>query len=288
VLGILLVDKPAGCTSHDVVDAVRRKLKTRRVGHAGTLDPLATGILVVAVGPATRFLQYLPLEPKVYLAEVTFGVVTTTMDGEGEVVSTAEPPTDLETQLRNVLPTFGGLIEQMPPMYSAIKKDGKPLYAYARAGQEVERKARTVHLESIDVLSVDSPKVALRVTCSGGTYVRSLANDIGEAVGCGAHLSALRREAVGRFRLEESMSLDDVAVEKLMPLKDALPPMPLVYLDVDQTQRIREGRQVDVEVEVRAGLVGLVGPNDAVVGIARAMDHTLQPECVIPAEAVDA
>ena len=287
MLGILLVDKPTGCTSHDVVDAVRRRLQPRRVGHAGTLDPLASGLLVVAVGPATRFLQYLPLAPKVYVGEVTFGVETATMDAEGEAVAEQEPPADLESHIRNALPDFIGLIQQIPPMYSAIKKDGKPLYTYARAGQEVERKPRTVHIDSLDLVSLEGPVATVRVVCSGGTYVRSLANDLGRKVGCGAHLSALRREAVGRFRVDQALDLDSVAVEKLIPLKAALPPLPLVSLDADQTLRIREGRQVEVDGFDSAILVGLTDPKGAVLGIARTLGHALQPECVIPAEAVD-
>src|SRR6202044_655457 len=138
MLGILLIDKPAGITSHDVVNAVRRRFGVRRVGHAGTLDPQATGLLIVAVGPATRFLQYLPLEPKEYVGVVTFGEERDTQDSEGQVVALKPVPGDLEAQVHEVLPQFRGLIQQLPPMYSAVKKDGKPLYAYARSGKEVD------------------------------------------------------------------------------------------------------------------------------------------------------
>lgn len=287
MLGILLVDKPAGCTSHDVVDVVRRRLQTRRVGHAGTLDPLATGALVVAVGSATRFLQYLPLEPKIYVGEVTFGVETTTMDAEGEVVSQQSPPGGLETLLRNAIRRFTGLIQQVPPMHSAVKKDGKPLYKYARAGIEVERKARTVHIDSIDVLDVSHSAAQLRVVCSGGTYIRSLACDLGREIGCGAHLSALRREAVGIFSIDRAIPLDQVSRERLIPLKDALGPLETVRLDADQALSIREGRSVQAHAEHLGELVGLIGPEGAVFGIARANGHMLQPECVIPSEAID-
>jgi tRNA pseudouridine55 synthase len=287
VLGILLIDKRRGCSSHDVVDAVRRRLQTRRVGHAGTLDPLASGLLVVAVGPATRFLQYLPLEPKVYVGDFTFGVETSTMDAEGEIVAQKDPPPDLEGQILEAIPAFTGLIQQLPPMFSAVKKDGKPLYAYARAGQEVERKPRTVHIGSIEPLGVDGPVATLRVVCSGGTYVRTLANDLGRHIGCGAHLSGLRREAVGKFHVEDALAPDEAAASRIIPLKNALPPVPVLQVDAEQVRMFREGRQVELDGKAGQPLVALAGPSGEVFGIARTVGTALQPECVIPAEAVD-
>jgi tRNA pseudouridine55 synthase len=285
VLGILLIDKPLGITSHDVVNTMRRRFSTKRVGHAGTLDPMATGLLVVAVGAATRFLQYLPLEPKEYEAEITFGVATTTQDREGEVVSEQPVPDDLAGAIAAALPQFRGLIQQIPPMYSAVKKGGKALYVYARRGEEVEREPRTVHIGDFAVLRLEGNTATCRIVCSGGTYVRTLAHDLGEAIGCGAFLSGLRRTHVGRFSLDGAVELDDVDRHHLLPLQDALPPVPLLQLDDVQTAAIRQGRQLVWTSSLDAQVAGLLAPDGSVVGMARVAGNLLQPECVIPSEA---
>lgn len=286
MFGILLVDKPEGISSHDVVNRIRRRFQTKRVGHAGTLDPLATGALVVAVGPATRFLQYLSLEPKEYVGTVTFGVTTSTLDREGEILQELPVPPNLSQILADSLAGFTGLIEQIPPMYSAIKKDGKPLYELARQGKTVERRPRRVHIDTLEVLKLESPEAEMRVVCSGGTYVRTLADDIGKAVGCGAYLSSLRRTRVGRFNLENAVSLDAAAPDHLIPLSEALDPMPMVCLNEDQVADIRMGRLLTIDKLFEDdSLVGLVG-NGSIVGVARSQNGRLQPECVIPAEAL--
>ncbi len=286
MLGIVLVDKPLGITSHDVVDRLRRRFKTRRIGHAGTLDPLGTGLLVAAVGPATRFLQYLSLEPKEYVVEIGFGRETNTYDAEGETVAELPVPDDLPAQIREVLPAFKGLITQLPPMYSAVKRDGKPLYFYARRGEEVARDPRTIHVEAFDIESIEGNIARARIVCSGGTYVRTLAQDLGQAVGCGAHLTSLTRTRAGRFTLEQAVSLDEVGPEHVLSLADALPPLPLVPLNAARVQAIREGQRIRVTPIPDAPTVGLLGPDGSVVGVARVMAGTLQPECVIPAEAI--
>ncbi|MBS1705394.1 MAG: tRNA pseudouridine(55) synthase TruB [Armatimonadetes bacterium] len=286
MLGILVVDKPQGLTSHDVVNRVRRSLGTRRVGHAGSLDPMATGVLVLAVGPATRFLQYLPLEPKVYEGVITFGTETTTQDAEGDVVQQRPVPHGLEAELLDTIPDFVGEIHQIPPMYSAIKKDGKPLYAYARAGQEVERESRMVFINQVDVLEITGYSARVRVECSGGTYMRTFAHDIGEAIGCGAHLSELRRIQVGKFDLASAISLEEVTSDHLLPLNVALPPMPLIPLNpVDET-RVRCGQTVKTTQTIPSRLVGLVNTEGQVFAAARVDRNLLKPECVIPSEAV--
>ena len=220
MLGVLLVDKPLGCTSHDVVNDIRRRFHTKRVGHAGTLDPLATGLLVVAIGPATRFLQYLPLEPKEYVAEITFGKTTTTYDREGEIVSEHPFPADLRGSIEQVLPSFLGLIQQVPPMYSAVKVAGKALYKYARAGNEIERESRSVHIGAFEIEEIADSLLRARIVCSGGTYIRTLAHDLGNAVGCGAHLSGLRRTKVGRFTIDRAIPLDEIAPDRIDALND--------------------------------------------------------------------
>lgn len=286
MFGILLIDKELGCTSHDVVNDVRKIYGTRRVGHAGTLDPMGSGLLVVAVGPATRFLQYLPLEPKEYEAEITFGIETDSYDSEGEVVREAPVPGDLPVQFTETLKQFSGLIQQLPPMYSAVKMGGKPLYKYARQGQEIEREPRTVHIATIDVLSLEDNKAKIRVICSGGTYIRSLAHDMGQAIGCGAFLSALHRTRVGRFCVEDGVRLANASQANLIPLRDALTPMPMIQLNDIQVAHVREGRQIGTELQTESRHVGLLDLEGNVFSVARVEGPMLQPECVIPSEVV--
>jgi tRNA pseudouridine55 synthase len=282
MLGVVLIDKPLGITSHDVIARLRRKFQTRRIGHAGTLDPLATGLLVVAVGPATRFLQYLPLEPKEYVGTIRFGVETTTQDAEGEVVAEKPVPSDLMSEISGVLAEFKGSIQQLPPLYSAVKKEGKPLYVYARRGEEVERERRTVFISEAELLAQTGNEVDVRVVCSGGTYMRTWAHDLGQRLGCGAHLSALRRTRVGKFAIEDAVTLEEVEPGDLRPLVEALPPVPLVEITHRQAEAIRHGQAIGFP-RPPAGLVcGLVGPEGDVIGMARIQGQELQPECVIP------
>jgi len=287
VLGFLLIDKPLGITSHDVVNRIRRGLGTRRVGHAGTLDPLATGLLVVAVGPATRFLQYLELEPKEYLAAARFGITTDSQDAEGTVVQEGPVPVDLASAIATHLLSFGGAIEQLPPMYSAVKKAGKALYAYARRGIEVEREPRTVYIDAYDLLEVSGAEARFRIVCSGGTYVRTLIHDLGVAIGCGAHMTGLIRTRAGRFHLSESVSLDRVGAGDLMSLADALVHLPSVRLPIAQVQMIREGRSVPGPEHAEGRYVALKTEDGAVFSMARWVGNRLQPECVISSEALE-
>ncbi len=287
MLGVLLIDKPEGGTSHDVVNVLRRRLGTRRVGHAGTLDPMATGLLVVAVGPATRFLQYLPLEPKTYEATIRFGEATTTYDREGEVSFQGEVPGDLSGAALAQIGSYLGLIQQQPPMFSAVKIKGQPLYKLARKGEEVERASRTVHIAKFDLTVVDDRTMKAVIVCSGGTYVRSLAHDLGMSLGCGAHLVGLKRTQVGRFDLASAVPLDTVDAGHLLPLSEALSPMVMARLDARRVTQIREGRQIRIE-EAENGVVALQEPDGSVFGIARVSGHIAQPECVIPAGVLDA
>ena len=286
MFGILLIDKPFGCTSHDVVNDIRRRFRTKRVGHAGTLDPLATGLLVVAVGPATRFLQYLPLEPKEYVAEIAFGKTTASYDAEGDILEERPVPQDLGSAVHASLAEFRGLIQQIPPMFSAVKIGGKALYHYARAGQEIAREPRNVHIGEFEILHVSDSVVKARIVCSGGTYIRTLAHDLGQAVGCGAYLSSLVRTKVGRFSRDQASPLSEIAPEGMMPLSLALPPMPLIELNEQQTHNVREGRQIGVAEIPNAQLVALLEPGGDVFSVARVHGNLLQPECVIPSEAI--
>jgi tRNA pseudouridine55 synthase len=204
--GLLVVDKPAGITSHDVVQQIRRLSRIRRVGHAGTLDPLATGVLLVCLGRATRLIEYLVGQPKTYVGVVRLGQKTDTYDAEGEVTQT-RPVTVGKEDIAAALNAFRGRIEQVPPLYSALKKEGQPLYKLARQGQIIDVPARPVTIYELEILAWDTPDVTLRVVCSAGTYIRSLAHDLGEQLGCGGHLVALRRTAVGMMTVDAAAPL---------------------------------------------------------------------------------
>lgn len=284
MLGILLIDKPAGITSHDVVSRVRRSLGTRRVGHAGTLDPIATGLLVVAVGHATRFLNHLPLEPKRYEGVAQFGVATTTYDSEGEPTESKPVPDDLEERIGRVGERFVGAVRQLPPMYSAVKKDGRPLYEYARKGLEVDREEREVWIDALDVEVLPPDRARIAVVCSGGTYVRTLVHDLGEAVGCGAHVTELRRTQVGRFRVEDAIPPEEVSAEHLIPLSEALD-LPMARLTEPQLRLFRNGNPVRMRIREPSPHAAVCDLEGNVVGLARCGVATLEPEIVIPSDA---
>ena len=228
--GVLLVDKPKGLTSHDVVYHLRRKLQMKKIGHAGTLDPMATGVLVMLIGKATRISQYLMSVDKVYEGEATLGVVTDSQDAEGEVMETRPVPELTEAGVRALMKTFLGDQYQTPPMHSAIKIGGVPLYKMARKGEEVEREPRFIRIASFDLLSFALPKLTFRLACTKGTYVRTVANDLGQKLGCGAHLSALRRTGSGKFTIDQCLPLDQIEAlslpeieKRLIPVYEAAP-----------------------------------------------------------------
>ncbi|MBB6053057.1 tRNA pseudouridine55 synthase [Armatimonas rosea] len=234
-------------TSHDVVGRVRRALKTKRVGHAGTLDPDATGVLVVAVGQATRLLPYLPLEPKVYLATVGFGTATDTEDASGQVTATADASGLTEEALRSVLPRFVGEIAQVPPMVSALHHNGQRLYDLARQGITVEREARTITIHALELVAPPSLGAggAIRVTCGGGTYIRTLCKDIGEALGLPAHMATLVREAVGPYALADAIPLEEIDESKLLPMHEALG-WPLLDVSDADAAELKLGRTIQL------------------------------------------
>lgn len=254
--GVLLLDKPLGLSSNDALIKAKRLLQALKAGHTGTLDPLATGLLPLCFGEATKFSQDLLEADKTYEARVRLGETTTTGDAEGEVLLTRDVTVD-EAAIRAVLPQFTGPISQVPPMYSALKRDGKPLYEYARAGQTVEREARDITIHSLELLECslpDAPEFTFRVTCSKGTYVRTLAEDIGEALGCGAHLRALRRTAVGPLTLDGAVTLEDLSaidqpqrVEKLAPVDALLKTLPTVWLDDTLATRFGHGQRLRLD-----------------------------------------
>lgn len=207
--GILLIDKPQGITSHDVVDRVRRKLKMKKVGHAGTLDPNATGLLIILVGRATKVSQYLMSLDKEYQGEMKLGETTDSYDCEGTVTGTNEVPALSEDEIKKVFGEFSGDQYQTPPMFSAKKIDGVPLYKLARKGKEIEREPRFIRINELSLVEMELPMVQFFVSCSKGTYIRTLAHDIGQKLGCGAHLTDLRRMATDRFDIDDSVRLED-------------------------------------------------------------------------------
>lgn len=273
--GLLSIDKPRGPTSHDMVAAVRRGTGERRVGHAGTLDPLACGVLVLALGRATRLLEYLAGSDKSYRAELTLGVVTDTYDAEGVVVAERPLPHDLtHSRVEAVLNAFRGRVQQVPPVYSAVKVSGRAAHARARAGEVVMLEPREVTIYSLELVRFDPPNIALSVTCSAGTYVRSLAHDLGEALGCGATLSTLTRMASGRFRREEAvgwealqMAFSDGSwVKYLLPADLALDGTPRVPLDEEGMGRVTNGMPMPAE-DVSAGLGRAYAPDGRFVAV---------------------
>jgi len=207
--GVLLIDKPSGITSHDVVDRVRRILRMKRIGHAGTLDPLATGLLIILVGKATRLSQYLMSLDKEYEGTIKLGETTNTQDADGEIVATRPLPELSEADLNRAMGEFIGDQYQTPPMFSAKKLAGVPLYKLARKGKEVEREPRFIRISQFELLRFALPELHIRVRCSKGTYIRTLAHDLGEKLGCGAHLSALRRTATDRFSVADAATLEE-------------------------------------------------------------------------------
>ena len=285
--GLVVVDKPAGITSHDVVARVRRLAGTRKVGHAGTLDPMATGVLVLGVDRATRLLGHLELNEKAYDATVRLGVATTTDDAEGEVLTST--PVDLaEDEVRAVLAGFVGEIDQVPTAVSAIKVDGKRAYQRVRDGEQVELKARrvTVHdlavhdvrravtADGVPVLDVD-----LSMRCSSGTYVRAVARDAGARLGVGGHLTALRRTAVGPCTLADARTLeqlaDDFAVVPIAAAARAV--FPAVDLDTERTADVRVGRSLDVPL---GGLTALFDPDGAFLALYEPREGRARPVAV--------
>jgi tRNA pseudouridine55 synthase len=243
--GLLVIDKPSGVTSHDVVRQVRRMCRQRQVGHAGTLDPMATGILVVGVGEATRIIQFLMAGDKTYRATLKLGETTDSQDAEGQVLAQRGWEMVTEEAVARACRSLVGSIKQVPPMFSALKKDGVPLYRLARQGIEIAREAREVSIHQIRVEKIDLPFVTLVVDCSKGTYIRTLCHDIGEMLGCGAHMTALRRTRSGCFREADSIRLEDYVNAPdslpLLSIEQGLRDLPACEVSPAAATRLRNG-----------------------------------------------
>jgi len=248
------VDKPAGISSNDVVQQAKRLFGAQKVGHTGSLDPLATGVLPLCFGEATKFSQYLLDANKTYWTRIRLGVSTETGDADGEVIAQVDATAITQTQVSDALETFVGEIEQIPSMYSALKHQGQPLYKLARQGIEVERAPRTVTIYSAELLQFAEAYIELRVHCSKGTYIRSLAEDLGAALGCGGHVSALRRLAAGPYAEAQAVTLEQVSVigdpqemdALLLPVASAVSSWPSVRLHEDTAHYVRQGQPVQV------------------------------------------
>jgi len=280
VSGVLVVDKPVGLTSHDVVQIIRRGTGIRRAGHTGTLDPRASGVLVILIGPAVRLSEYVSASDKRYQATIHLGSSTDTFDADGRITSSFPVDSITEEKFNEMLQQFVGEMEQVPPPYSAVKVKGRRAYEMAREGEEVNLAPRIIKVYSLEVLEWAPPEAVVDVYCSSGTYVRSLANDLGNALGTGAHLVGLRRTKSGRFTLRDAVPLRRLQeafdagnwYRNLIPAAEALADWPMVELDADQVELIRHGHRVPAEagqtgwargVSQQGDLVGLLEVDDA-------------------------
>ena len=277
--GALLLDKPLGLTSNAALQKAKRLYGAAKAGHAGTLDPLASGLLMVLFGEATKFAGPLLDADKEYLATLKLGARTATGDAEGEVLE--RRPVSVTHGSLAVLQRFRGEIDQVPPMHSALKHNGTPLYRLARRGEEVERAPRRVFIRELEALRLEGETLELRVSCSKGTYIRVLAEDIGEALGCGAHLGGLRRTASGRFRIEQAATLEALADaaerrRRLLPLPALLEGLPRAELGAAEEARLRQGQTLKIS-GLHPGLCAVVRPDGEVIGLGSADAAGLRP-----------
>ena len=294
--GLLIIDKPAGLTSHDVVNRVRRILGTKRVGHTGTLDPFATGVMVVLVGQATRLAQFIDKDEKEYEATIFFGFETDTGDVTGSPKSNGQSPRPVGSdELELALSHFRGEIDQVPPMYSAKKIDGKKLYEHARKGVEVERKAQNVTISKLEIiddsaLTVSEPTLKIRVACSAGTYIRVLAEEIGRSVGVGAHLTELRRTRSGRFEIKDALTIEALADHPdagsaLLPMERAVEHLSQFVLAEDRIAKTRNGMSTRIrDLSFADGeTLRMLSPGGDLVAVGRysAEESSVQPTVVL-------
>ncbi len=296
--GVLVIDKPSGRTSHDIVDIIRKATGLKKVGHTGTLDPMATGVLVLLLGRATRIGRFLELEPKEYIAGAVFGIVTDTQDITGTVLQESKKAVTID-ELRAVIPGFTGAISQIPPMVSAIKIGGKTLYKLARQGKEVERPERNITIFELELLDFsmqgERAHAVFRVLCSGGTYVRTLAHDIGMRLGSGATLESLRRTRVGVYSLSQAVTVDESNREtieaRLISMDSALAHLPQVIVQNSVIGLLLNGRKIDAhgmkehpESVVKDELVRVKSENGVLLALGKVtgeIDFEVKPEIVI-------
>lgn len=288
--GVLNVDKPSGMTSRDVVDLVARVLPRKtKAGHAGTLDPLASGVLVVCVGSATRLIEYVQRMPKTYRAVIRLGARSDTLDADGEIVETDHPPIPAEAAVRKALKAQVGVIQQLPPQYSALKVNGKRAYDLARAGQEATLAARPVRIDRIDLVAYTWPQLEIVVNCGSGTYIRSIARDVGEALGCGGLIEVLVRTRVGPFEQSEAIDPRTLTSEAipavLRPAVQAVADLPRLRLPAEAVARVLRGQQLDARRLARGpealppGEIALLDSDGELVAVA---EHRPRTHLVLP------
>ena len=291
--GVLVINKPRGWTSHDVVNRARRILQEKQIGHTGTLDPLATGVLVLCIGKATKIVRYLETDDKEYTAEMKLGITTDTQDAEGKVLETREyaPPT--VGQLHDAMSAFQGNIQQRPPAFSALKVNGVPSYRMARKGTLPEHEKRPVTVHAIRLVEYIDPTVRFTVHCSKGTYVRTLCADIGERLGMGAHLTSLIRTRAGRFRLGQALTLEQIAErtaagqaeQSLITLNAAVSGFPALTVDDSDAKRIAHGNAVSAPAgfapDDLKGPVRVLGDDGRLIALVRPGEGLLMPEVVL-------
>ncbi len=289
--GVVNINKPSGMTSHDVVLQVRRILREKRIGHTGTLDPLATGVLVLCVGRATRIAQYLEAGEKEYRAVMRLGITTDTLDSDGRIVETKPYTAPGRDNLLSAIQQFTGQIMQSPPAFSAVKVRGVPSYKLAREGRPEFNQARSVTIHSIELMSYEDPFVALRVCCLKGVYIRSLCAGIGDALGMGAHVTSLERTSSGRFRIGDALSLEelgrmaaaDKAHQVVLPIDDALGEFPIIELADEQAVKVVHGNKVSCRESQETSLSGLARLRDTrgrLLALARIEGGVIQPALV--------
>lgn len=284
MLGFLNLHKPAGCSSRDVVNQVQALVRPEKTGHAGTLDPLATGVLVVAVGGATRFIEYVQQQPKTYVGEFLLGRQSDTEDTTGEVVELADAPHPARDQIESVLPRFIGEIEQMPPAYSALRIAGQRAYKRARRGEEVVLAPRMIVIHKLDLLDYEYPRFQLRIECGSGTYVRSLGRDIARAVKTQAVMSSLVRTAIGPFTIENAIAGDSLVrhsvAAQLLPIRHAVAHLPRIHISEQEATELRHGRPIVLRPDVVNETATLEASGELVATVVT-RSGKLWPSCVV-------
>lgn len=276
--GLLVLDKPTGWTSHDVVAVARKKLGTKKVGHAGTLDPLATGVLLLAVGSATRLLEFIVGADKTYEARLRLGATSDTYDADGEITENAAAEPATRAAIERALAKFHGEIMQVPPIYSALKIGGRPAHRLARAGEAVVLPPRPVSIHTLEILAYAWPELRLKVDCGSGTYVRSLAHDLGQLLGCGAYLTQLRRMRVGQFTLAAAADFESFSVADLRPVEPVVAGLPRAQLTAAEVVRLGHGLPV---AHAAAGEAVACFAGERLVAIAAGDGAKLQPRKVL-------
>ncbi len=282
VHGIFLLDKPAGLTSNDCLQRIKRLFNANRAGHTGSLDKLATGLLPLCLGEATKLSAYLLDADKEYIADCQLGITTSTGDTAGDILEQRTIPETSSSQFESALKQFRGSIEQIPPMYSALKHNGQRLYKLAYQGQVVERRSRPVTIHELECIHLENDRFTIRVRCSKGTYIRTLAEDIGEVLGCGAHILSLRRTSVGSFTTEQMIEMDaletlaergaDVLDGSLLSMDNAVTHLPIVHMETNTAAYLSQGQAVIVPNAPTEGLVRLYDADQVFIGIGHILD----------------